>query len=90
MCELGRIKREEALYLCVYVIKKDRVCYIYRKRYITNSKLYEKSVVKDFIRKKLSKKKINFNSTRIKKFGVEQRVSKNNEYTIDDSDREEK
>ena len=63
---------------------------IYRKRYITNSKLYEKSVVKDFIRKKLSKKKINFNSTRIKKFGVEQRVSKNNEYTIDDSDREEK
>ena len=63
---------------------------IYRRRYRTNSELYEKSIVRDFIRTKSSKKKIKFNSTRISKFSVEQRAYKNNEYIIDDSDREEK
>lgn len=84
------ISDSERLEILLQIVIPSEDRDIYRRRYRTNSKLYEKSIVRDFIRAKLSKKKIKFNSTRINKFGVEQRASKNNEYTIDDSDREEK
>ena len=74
--------------LQIVIPEEDRD--IYRRRYRTNSKLYEKSIVRDFIRAKLSKKKIKFNSTRTSKFSGEQSAYKNHEQSIDNLDGEEK
>ena len=77
--EISDSERLEIL-LQIVIPSEDRD--IYRRRHRINSKLYEKSIVRDFVRTKLSKKKINFNSTRISKSSVEQRASKNNEQSI--------
>ena len=87
--EISDTERLEIL-LQIVIPSEDRD--IYRRRYRVNSKLYEKSIVRDFIKTKLAKKKIEFSSniTKTSLNTYEQRVYKKNEHYMDDLDKEEK
>lgn len=75
--EIDDSERLEIL-LQIVIPKEDRD--IYRNRYRVNSKLYEKSIVKDFIKKKLAKNKINIISKSTKSNIYNKGVNDNHNY----------
>ena len=75
--EIDDSERLEIL-LQIVIPKEDRD--VYRNRYRVNSKLYEKSIVKDFIKKKLAKNKINIISKSTKSNIYNKGVNDNHNY----------
>ena len=91
--EIDGLERLE-IFLQIVIPREDRD--IYRNRYRVNNNLYEKSIVRDFIRTKLSKKKIDSISKSARTNTLTNGTNDNNNYmrqsgySIDDSGREEK